>query len=75
MVKKETYKESNHKPVIETLINTAAITMATFGISLMTTPHNESCYVKGCLIRGLALLLVAAGLEFFKYWGRKNKYW
>jgi len=56
---------TNHKPVIETLINSAAIAMFSLGtISL-----------SGDGYRGFLLIAFGAALEFFKYWGRKNRYW
>ncbi len=63
--------DSNHKPVIETMINTAALAMTSFGVVLLTTDYEGW----GCMARGLCLILVGAGLEFFKYWGRKSEYW
>jgi len=57
--------ETKHKPVIETLINTAAIALSALGIT----------QVQGGNYLGLTLIVFAAGLEFFKYWGRKKEYW
>ena len=54
-----------HKPVIETLINTAAIALSALGI----TQVQRGDYL------GLCLIVFAAGLEWFKYWGRKEEYW
>ena len=59
MVKKD------HKPVIETLINTAAIAISAVGV----TRIQAGGYF------GFLCVLFAAALEFFKYWGRKNNYW
>jgi hypothetical protein len=58
-------KTDNHKPVIETIINTAAIALSAFGV----------VQVQGGDYLGLCLIAFAAGLEFFKYWGRKKLYW
>lgn len=58
-------KKENHKPVIETIINTAAIALSALGV----TRVNSGDYL------GLGLIVFAAGLEFFKYWGRKRGYW
>ena len=58
-------KTENHKPVIETIINTAAISLSALGI----------IQVQGGNYLGLVLVAFAAGLEFFKYWGRKKLYW
>lgn len=66
----------DHKPVIETMINTAALAVTAFGVNLMLNDNaNVNCFVKGCLIRGCILILIGALLEFFKYWGRKHQYW
>lgn len=58
-------KEIKHKPVIETLINTAALALTAAGTQQAMTGN----YL------GLGLIVFGAGLEFFKYWGRKNNYW
>lgn len=55
----------DHKPVIETIINTAAISLSALGV----------IQVQGGNYLGLSLIAFAAGLEFFKYWGRKKLYW
>ena len=57
--------KTEHKPIIETIINTAALALTAAG-----TQTAISGNYKGCL-----LILFGAGLEFFKYWGRKNNYW
>ena len=61
-------KEITRKPVIETIINTAAIALTATGTSWL---------VGGFVHNGLGcvLILLGVGLEFFKYWGRKNNYW
>jgi hypothetical protein len=56
---------SDHKPTIETMINTVAIAMTTFGVNSII---NKDYY-------GFIVILFGAGLEFFKYWGRKKKFW
>ena len=53
------------KPIIETIINTSALTLTATGTNFLL---NKDYY-------GSFLILIGAGLEFFKYWGRKNKYW
>jgi hypothetical protein len=55
----------NHKPVIETLINTAALAITAYGTQQIIT---QNYY-------GFICVLFGAGLEFFKYWGRKEKLW
>lgn len=58
-------KEQEHKPIIETIINTAAIAISAYGVTEVT---------KGNWL-GLIGIAFAAGFEFFKYWGRKASYW
>ena len=59
---------ANHKPTIETMINTAAIAMTSMGTLWLTQAD-------GNFLRGLALIAVGMALEFIKYWGRKIKIW
>jgi hypothetical protein len=56
---------SNHKATIETLINTSAIALTTFGVSCII----ERDYY------GFIVILFGMSLEFAKYWGRKEKIW
>jgi hypothetical protein len=56
---------SDHKPTIETMINTVAIAMTTLGVNCII---NKDYY-------GFIVILFGAGLEFFKYWGRRKRYW
>ena len=58
-------KTQEHKPIVETIINTSAIALSALGI----TRVQAGDYF------GLCLIVFAAGLEFFKYWGRKKNYW
>lgn len=60
-----------HKPTIETLINTTAIALTTFGVVQMTT--NGELWTN--FIKGGFLVLFGAGLEWFKYFGRHKKWW
>lgn len=57
--------EEKHKPIIETLTNTAAIVLSTFGTSEV---------IKGNYT-GMLIILFAMVLEFFKYYGRSKKLW
>ncbi len=57
-------KQETNKPIIETLINTTALALTSFGVVEIT---NTRYY-------GFIAILFAMGLEFFKYWGRR-KYW
>ena len=56
---------TQHKPVMDTMLNTAAIAISAFGV----------LQVQNGQYKGLLLVGFAAALEFLKYWGRKNKYW
>jgi hypothetical protein len=58
-------KKHEHKPVIETIINTAAIAISGYGI-IQIQMHDYY---------GFICILFAAGLEFFKYWGRNKDLW
>jgi len=58
-------KTKDHKPIIETIINTTALALTAAGTQWILTEN----------YMGFCLILFGAGLEFFKYWGRKNKYW
>ena len=58
-------KETSHKPIIETIINTVALALTAAGTNFAI---QKDWF-------GLGLILFGAGLEFFKYWGRKNNYW
>ena len=60
-----TTKQVVHKPVIETIINTAALTLTASGVVMAS---NRDVF-------GIVLIAFGALLEFFKYWGRKNNYW
>ena len=54
-------KQENKKPVIETIINTCALALTASGTNM----------VIGKDWFGFALIIFGAGLEFYKYWGRK----
>ena len=55
----------HNKPVIETIINTAAIALTAYGVSQITTGS----------INGYLAIGVGVGLELLKYYGRNKKYW
>lgn len=58
-------ENGKHKPLIETIVNTVALGITAFGVnSIMQKDYY-----------GFLVILFGAGLEFFKYWGRKYKYW
>jgi len=57
-----------NKATIETVINTAAIALTATGTTWLV-----SGFIHGGL--GIVLVLMGVGLEFFKYWGRKEEYW
>ena len=54
-----------NKPVIETIINTAALSLTAWGVIEI---QKQNYY-------GFAVVTFGMGLEFIKYWGRKNKLW
>jgi len=57
--------ESEHKPIIETMINTCALALTATGTNMCI---QEKMF-------GFILILFGAGLEFIKYAGRKKKMW
>lgn len=59
MVKKD------HKPIIETMINTSALALSGMGVINVQ---------KGDYL-GLVLIAFAAGIEYFKYYGRSKELW
>ena len=61
-------KESEHKPIIETLINTSALALTSFGVTQIVAGSPNFPF-------GYLALAMGMGLEFFKYAGRKNKFW
>jgi len=65
MEKKKKEIKKDHKPIIETLINTTALTMTSLGTIALTNG----------LYKGYLLIIFGMALEFYKYWGRKNNYW
>ena len=58
-------QKRDNKPIVETILNTAALALTATGTNFLI----------GKDIFGFLLIIFGAGLEFFKYWGRKNKYW
>lgn len=54
-----------HKPIIETIINTVALALTAAGTQWILTEN----------YMGFLLIVFGAGLEFFKYWGRKEDFW
>ena len=54
-----------HKATVETMINTSALTLTSFGV-LEITKQNYF---------GFLVVLFGMILEFIKYKGRKDKYW
>jgi len=56
-------KKQDHKPLIETIINTAALALTASGTQMALS---ENTY-------GFVLILFGAGLEFLKYYGRSKK--
>lgn len=60
-----------HKATIETLINTAALALTSFGIVQIT--KDASGWEPA--LKGAFAISFGAALEFFKYWGRSKKLW
>ena len=58
-------KKQNNKPIIETMINGAALILISTGTTMIASEK----------LFGLIPMAVGVGIEFFKYWGRKNNYW
>ncbi|MAF42899.1 MAG: hypothetical protein CMI54_01845 [Parcubacteria group bacterium] len=63
--------KEKHKPIIETIINTTALALTSAGVMQATGEG----FTWDLLIKGFVLVMFGAGLEFFKYWGRREKYW
>ena len=64
-MKKKTMKGLDTKPIIETIINTIALATTATGTTL----------ILGKDYYGFILICFGAGLEFLKYWGRKQNLW
>ena len=58
-------KKQENKPIIETILNTAALAIIAGGTSMVLS---RDYY-------GFLLIMFGAALEFFKYWGRKEAFW
>lgn len=56
---------SEHKPIIETMINTSALALTAAGTNFLLSKEYF----------GFLLIIFGASLEFFKYWGRKKMLW
>jgi len=65
MTKKQIEENGVHKPIIETIINTCALALTASGVVMVQARDYF----------GFLCIIVGAGLEFFKYWGRKKHYW
>jgi len=57
--------KQQHKPIIETLINTAAIALTTLGVQQITVGN----------LLGYAAISFGVLLEFLKYLGRNKDLW
>ena len=57
--------QQTNKPIIETIINTAAIALTAYGTLQITTG----------IPWGYLAVAVGVGLELLKYYGRNKKYW
>lgn len=58
-------KKQDNKPLIETIINTCALAITAAGTNFLL---NKEYF-------GFLLIIFGAGLEFFKYLGRKKNLW
>lgn len=58
-------KKEEHKPVIETIINSIALALTAFGTNLIL----QKDYF------GFLVILFGVGLEYIKYQGRQKKLW
>lgn len=54
-----------NKPIIETIINTAALALTSYGVTQITLGN----------VQGYFALSFGMILEFVKYYGRKKKFW
>ena len=54
------------KEIIETIINSTALTLTSLGVVKLSTTGESF---------GFILILFGMGLEFLKYYGRKKKLW
>lgn len=57
-----------HKPLIETIINTSALALTSYGVAQIIAGSPK-------FPMGYLALLCGMGLEFFKYKGRQMKLW
>jgi|TARA_Y100000034_G_C6821423_1_gene369977 hypothetical protein len=64
--KVEKFQHNTNKPIIETLINTMALALTSFGVIEIT--QNKAWF-------GFAVIAFAMSLEFAKYWGRYKNLW
>lgn len=60
--------KKENKPIIETIINTAALALTAFGIQQITAGSRNFPF-------GYLALGVGMSLEYFKYFGRQKKLW
>lgn len=61
-----------NKPVVETMINTAALALTSFGVLSITSAGDLTWQ---CLLKGMIIISFGASLEFVKYQGRKKQLW
>jgi len=57
--------KEQHKPIIETMINTVALALTAAGTTFLL---DKDWW-------GFPLIAFGAALEFFKYWGRAKLFW
>ena len=54
-------KKQHNKPVIETIVNTVALALTSFGVVAITVNGDW---------KGYLAILFGMAIEFMKYWGR-----
>ena len=64
-------KFERHKPIVETIMNTSALALTSFGV--LTITSGELGWTKLCM--GLILVGFGGLLEFCKYYGRREALW
>ena len=63
---KKKVRHTSHKPLIETIINTSALALTSYGVVEITTHGNWL---------GALSILFGVGLEYVKYIGRLRNIW
>ena len=64
-MKKKIKAKNMNRPIIESLINTAALAITSYGVLQITTGNPK----------GYIGVLFGIAIEYFKYWGRLQELW